>query len=339
MNIKELTEGRDQIAYLRDENRLLLRQIKQLRKRLGEQKEFYQQLSAAVRACDPPPRIPWKSGRKSGKPVVAVLKLSDWQIGEVISAAETAGFGRFNWEIAQQRVAFILDAFLRWIETQRHGYRIDECTLLCEGDWISGDIHRELSVTNEFPVPVQAANAGKLLGDAIMRVSQHFTRVHVSSVGADNHGRLTARPQFKQKATNNLSYIVETIAAAYVARLKNVKFERAQGIQALVEVNGKRFLSMHGDTVRGWMGIPYYGLERLRGREASRRMQQAGFDYISLGHFHVPSWTSGNLLINGSLTGTTEFDHAVGRHAAPSQVAFLVHPIHGVFNFTPFAAE
>jgi hypothetical protein len=43
------------------------------------------------------------------------------------------------------------------------------------------------------------------------------------------------------------------------------------------------------------------------------------FDYISIGHWHVPAIIDGNILVNGNLPGTTEFDHIQGRHAAPSQ--------------------
>jgi hypothetical protein len=40
--------------------------------------------------------------------------------------------------------------------------------------------------------------------------------------------------------------------------------------------------------------------------------------------------------MNGSLSGTTEFDHSCGRHAAPAQTSFLVHPKYGIFDFVPW---
>lgn len=84
----------------------------------------------------------------------------------------------------------------------------------------------------------------------------------------------------------------------------------------------------------GQAGIPYYGMERDRAREAMKRQHtEKGFDYISIGHWHVPAIIGGNILVNGSLPGTTEFDHLVGRHASPAQVSFMVHPKFGLFNW------
>jgi hypothetical protein len=61
-----------------------------------------------------------------------------------------------------------------------------------------------------------------------------------------------------------------------------------------------------------------------------------GFHYWSTAHFHTPFFLENRHIGNGSLSGTSEFDHSQGRHAKPCQVAFLVHPKHHVFNFIPF---
>jgi len=339
MKIREAVKSRevnDQILHLRARNNQLSAGIARLQKDLGKQKELAVAISAAVHAAEPFPRVPWKRPARSGSPVVAVLKLSDWHIGERISRAETEGFGSYNWRIAQARLFQILGSFLKWVHTQRAGYRIDQCAIFGEGDYISGDIHRELSVTNEFPIPVQTANAGQLFGEAMAMLAAHFGHVTAYEVGADNHGRLQPKPQFKQKVQNSMSYLVHVVANSYVRKIRNIEPVVAPGIKYLADVAGWKFLIEHGDTVKAWMGIPYYGMERERGREASRRMNgPKGFDYQSTAHWHVPGLVAGNV-INGSLSGTSEFDHGCGRHAPPSQVAFLVHPKHGIFNFVPF---
>lgn len=325
------------VMHLRGKNHQLETQIAQLQDIIGRQKDLASLIASAVTAADPRKRATWAYQGKPSRAVIPVIKFSDWHVGEFINEKETEGFGQYNWATAQRRVSQLVDSFLAWVTTQRSGYKIDECTIFCEGDYISGDIHQELLVTNEFPLPVQTANAGLLLGEAIARLAPHFEKVTVYEVGADNHSRLQPKPQFKQKATNSMSYLVHVIANAYLAKHKNVGIITAEGIKHLAIVAGKKFLIEHGDTTKAWMGIPYYGLERTRAREATRRMNtDIGFDYQSIGHWHVPGIVSGNILMNGSLSGTTEFDHGCGRHSPPSQVAFLVHPIYGVFNFTPF---
>lgn len=341
MKINEVLKPEEtdaQILHLRAKNQQLGKMIGQLRIIIGKQKEMARAVANAVTVAEPSKRAPWKAPAKAGTPVVAVIKFSDWHIGEIIHKAETEGFGYYSWRVAQARLMGIVDSFLAWVETQRTGYRINRCVVLGEGDYISGDIHQELSVTNEFPVPVQTANAGLLLGEALARLAPHFAEVEVIEVGADNHGRLTVKPQFKQKVENSLSYLVHFIANAYAAKLPNVQTTLAPAIKHLAKIAGWKFLIEHGDTVKCWMGIPYYGIEREAGREARRRMNSGrGFHYQSIAHWHTPSYL-GNILINGSLSGTNEYDHAAGRHSPPQQVAFLVHPKHGVFNFVPFRA-
>lgn len=135
-----------------------------------------------------------------------------------------------------------------------------------------------------------------------------------------------------------MSLLVHIIANERASKCQNVRTVQSDGIKLLADVNGKKFLLEHGSDIKGWAGFPYYGMGRMKGREAARRMNtRRGFDYSVMGHFHVPAVIEGSMLVNGSLSGTSELDHAQGRHADPAQVAFLVHPHHGVFNWTPQA--
>ena len=175
------------------------------------------------------------------------------------------------------------------------------------------------------------------MGEGLARLASHFNRLDVAQCGADNHGRLQKKPQAKQKATNNWSFLVHTIAHTYVSEHTNVHISQTEGIKMLVDVNGWKFLIEHGDLFKAWMGIPFYGIQRGQGRESMRRMNtDQGFHYQCIGHWHVPTFLGGMTIINGSMSGTSEFDHGAGRHANPSQVAFMVHPRNGVFNVVPF---
>lgn len=329
--------------HLRSKVQSLEMELREQNKEEGRILEMQRNVAAAVTAERPPKFQPYKlpSGKKQKKPVTAVIMFSDWHIGEVVRAAELEGFGGFAYAFARDYLEQIQHNFLKWVDLARRQHRIDELVVLCLGDFISGDIHRELSVTNEFPVPVQTAKAGLLLGQMILGFTPHFKIVRVIEVGADNHSRLNPKPQFKQKATNSFSYLVYTIANAHLERAKNVKIEFAEGIKYRATIANFVFLCEHGDTVKAWMGIPYYGMERVQGREARWRMsrKEASFHYQAIAHWHVPGIIAGNIFVNGSLCGTTEFDHAVGRFAQPSQVSFLVHPRHGVFNWCAWKPE
>ena len=330
----------EQIQHLRAKLGERSAEMKRLIRMIGEQREIRDGIKEAVVACEPYSRVPYKVPEKHGKPVVAVLKCSDWQLGEVINPRETEGFGEFNHAIAERRMFSIVDSFIDWVNAMRHAYRIDEVRIFREGDLVSGNIHKELEITNEFPAPVATAKAGFMLAEVAARVAAHFKTVIVEGVDADNHGRMNPKPQAKQKAQNNWCYLAAVVAEEALKKHKNVEFRWTEGMKYLTNVAGFNFLIQHGDGIKSSLSIPYYGLERDRARESTKRMNtDKTFHYVSCGHYHVPALISGNILINVSLPGTTEFDHSCGRHAPPSQVAFLVHPTHGMFNLIPFTVK
>jgi len=328
------------IDWMKFKNAQLESANKDLRLKIGAQKELGNEIGAALKAADKFPRYTYAKPQVTKLPVEPAIMLSDWHIGEVIQKDEMEGFNEFNQQIAEDRIFGIVDSFLKWVEVQRKIYNITKLSVIALGDWVSGNIHAELLATNEFPLPVQTAKAGMLFGEVLCRLSSHFEAVVVNEVGADNHGRLQPKPQAKQKSSNSMSYLVHNIANQYSGKQGNITYIEAAGIKMIAEIAGHNFLLEHGDTVKAYMGIPYYGMNRERGREAIKRMGTAKeFDYMGIGHWHVPGFIEGAVIVNGSLSGTTEFDHSVGRHADPCQVAFMVHPKHGVFNWTPFNTD
>lgn len=54
--------------------------------------------------------------------------------------------------------------------------------------------------------------------------------------------------------------------------------------EILFESRGWIFRVIHGDEVRGWGGIPFYGLTRLDA--GAVRLHNIIFDYLLLGHHH-----------------------------------------------------
>lgn len=330
-----LEEREREVIHLENHITQLRRENDKLRITLADNEQFAKKCAAATVATKPV-KFRKATSSKSKSKVAAVLKFSDWHIGEVISSEEVEGFNEFNYAIACQRVDRIVNRFVRWVNLNRSQYDVDEIVVFCEGDYVSGDIHHELIATNEFPLPEQAAKAGRLMGEALLTISEHTDNMVVYMVGADNHGRLVRKPQAKQKSSNNMSYVVHEIACGVIARQSHIHTEIAKGSKLLADVKNYKFLIEHGDNIRGQMGIPYYGFARNKGKEAVRRMNtEKGFHFQSIGHFHVPAIIEGATFVNGSLSGTSEFDHGQGRHAEPSQVAFLVGS-HGIFNWVPF---
>ncbi len=337
--LKELAET-PQVLYLRKQIVELEKQNLELRQTIGAQKELADTIVASIVAAEPFEDYKYQTPEKTGSPVTAVILFSDWHIGEIIRKQETEDFGEYDYAIAEKRIFTIVDSFLDWVNAMRSSYVINECAVIGIGDYISGNIHQELVTTNEFPITEQTSKAGWLLGECLRRIAPNFELVNVYEVGADNHGRLQKKPQSKQKALNNKSFLVHTIANIYVEKCTNVKPIVPEGMKYIALIAGNKFLIEHGDTFPSWMGFPYYGTVRARDREARKRMNTyEGFNYRVIGHWHVPNYIADMTIVNGSLSGTNEFDHSQDRHAVPSQVAFLVHPKHGVFNIVPLRCK
>lgn len=326
------------------ETTLLRRELKNVKAELGRTLEVRDLLAATVKAIKPPPV--WTPGKDKGKSeVTALILFGDAHVGEVTDPKQAEGWGRFNYAIAERRTEKYLDLLTRWVETQRAGYAIERCHVVVLGDMVSGDIHEELRRTNEFPPPVQAIAAGRLVAALVSGLSGMFRGVTVDAVSASNHGRLTVKPQFKGGTLNSWDFVVTEYARALLAKHGNVQVRMLPAKKQTVEIGGFHFLCGHGDTVKAWMGIPWYGIEREIGREARRRLERVQeqlrravpvdgmMDYGLGGHWHVPfAGPSFKYLINGSLSGTNEFDHGCGRHAPPQQVAALVSRKHGMFG-------
>ncbi len=330
------TKEDPKLAHYKARARLAERTVNRLQRTLGSTNHMVEKIVEAVQAAPAPPRYNYSTPKEPGSPVSVVSVISDWHIGQQVSSRATEGFGGFNSKIARGRIYDLARRVNDWTNIQRRGYPIDDIRIFSLSDHISGDIHDELKITNEFPLPIQTERAGNAVGEYVRRLSANFKSVKVYCNSADNHSRLVRKPQAAQKAENSMAYLVHVLAKEYCRDLENVEFELPMSAQFLVNVQGWKFLLEHGDTVRGWSGIPHYGLQRKKSQEALKRMNtKKGFDYWCIGHFHTPDLL-GNLIMNGALTGTTEYDSVQGRHSPPCQVAFLVHPKYGVFNFIRF---
>jgi len=327
---------------LEKDNLLLRHKVEELKLELGKNEAQFETIRRelkSIKCLDPIPiAAPVAAkGTKVSAPLSAVLVLSDWHIGEYTESDNIENFNQYNWAIAQKRAYYLQKQFVNWVAVQRTATIVDELVVVVVGDMISGDIHYELQVTNEFPAPVQAVRAGVLLSKTIAELSANFKSVRVEYVTLDNHSRLTKKPQWKEGGLNSYNYIVAWVVGERLNLLKNVEVSLYANMKALIDVQGFKYLCMHGHNIKGWAGFPWYGTDRQIAREAKsrRRRKNKNFDKVIIGHFHSPLWTP-DYIVNGSMSGTSELDHAMGRDSEPCQVAFLVHPKYGEMNKIEF---
>lgn len=309
------------------------------RKEHGKLQVFFESVMRAIHPIEPLKQV--KFTRTKGTPIMPVLHITDTHMGAVQEPYEIEGFNSFNPQICVDRSLDFVKRSVEWIEMHRNSYNISECTILMTGDLISGDIHDELKITNAFPSPVQVVEAAAMHAQQIGLLAAVFDKVTVEFIAEDNHARLTKKPQAKEAGRNSLNYLVGELCKAYLSQHKNVDFRVHAMLEKVVDVNGRKYLICHGHNVRGWMGVPWYGIERKVGKEAQARLQlimqevsradEIGFHKYVFGHFHTP-FDSPLYSCGGSLSGTDAYDHQAGRYSNPCQSAWMTHPKHGEFN-------
>lgn len=328
----------DELRHLRSRNRELEGILQTRKQASGQIAEAMNEVLLAVKTLKPQRQLytgPSKVSRVES-PVVQVAHITDWHIGEVTRPEQVEEFSDFNYELATKRVGVFGGRLISKAELTRHAYTVDEIHVLGTADWVSGDIHDELIRTNEFPSPVAAVKAGFLLAGFIARLAPHYQKVTVDLITAGNHDRITKKPQASDGGLNSWGYVACEVARAQLFGIKNVAVRVHTALSTVVDIAGTRYLIAHGDGIMGTWGIPYYGIERRKQREAMARMNRdpkVHFDKIVIGHFH-DAINHQHWLIGGNLGGTTANDHKQGRHAPPHQTSWFVHPKHGEFDWT-----
>ena len=280
------------------------------------------------------------SSTKNSSSTTAVMQISDAHMGGVQMVDEIEGFNEFNSQICERRQLKYAEDFIKWVGMHRTSYKIDECAVLVTGDLISGDIHDELKITNEFPVTVQVCKAAEVLTKQIAILSPYFKKVTVHFIVADNHARLTKKPQAKEEGKNSMNYLVGMMAEAYLKAHENVEFNVYPMFEKVIHVEKLQYLICHGHGIMGWMGIPWYSIERKVNKESSSRLQvimreverakDVGFHKYIFGHYHTP-FDSQMYACCGSVSGTDAYDHKNARYARPSQASWMVGK-YGEFN-------
>lgn len=345
-NLNEFKSERDEKVQdlerqLQDREKIL----QNYRKEHGKLEVFFDRVEAQIMALTPQVSNYTPKAVKSGSSVVPVMHVTDSHMGAVQEPYEIEDFNAFNPELCDERNLKFVKGVLDWNDLHRNIYTINEVAVLFTGDLISGDIHDELKITNAFSSPEQVVRAAQIHTKQIALLASNFEKVTVHFVTEDNHSRLTKKPQAKEAGINSFNYLVARLMEAYLKGHGNVEFNVYPMLEKVVNVNGMKYLIGHGHNVRGWMGVPWYGIERKVGKESQARMrlimseieraETIGFDKYVIGHFHTPFDTP-LYCCGGSVSGTDAYDHQAGRYGDPAQSSWMVHAKRGEFNRTTF---
>lgn len=288
-------------------------------------------LKSAVTPLTPPMQTGGLIRSKVEDRHTATALLSDLHVGEVVSTEETGGLAAYDIPIFAKRLGLWTAKVVELTELRRGSLYVPDLTIMLGGDMIAGDIHQELIKSNACDVMEQAVLAAYMISQSIAQLADHFEVINCYGV-VGNHGRMTIKPPAKGQ-WHNWDYLVYQLMSMFLSKYGNVNFHLSKSFYQIVPVENTKVLLIHGDSIKGANGSPYYGMERAVMKMRQLLFQQgADFDIMAMGHFHDAT-ENARFIVNGSFVGGDEFS-AGKLHLAndPVQMLFYIHPEHGIVS-------
>lgn len=234
----------------------------------------------------------------------AVLVASDWHIGSSFDNY----FGKYNLEIAKQRLNKLLNKTIEYCEMNK----INTLHLELLGDNISGGIHWSSKVESEEDCVTQSMTLCEILEEFIGRLADKIPYVKVYSV-VGNHSRVNMNKKDNQKG-ENFERLVPWYLKKRLSNVDNVeimdKCNIDDGIISFRVIN-TNIMGVHGDLDKPNQII----------NDMIKMFKFVAEEY-HMGHLHHHYEKEEHdieILINGSLQGTDNYAKDIRKTGRPMQ--------------------
>jgi hypothetical protein len=251
--------------------------------------------------------------------VVAVA--SDWHIEERVGI-EVGGLNTYNLEIAGKRATKFFQGVLRLTRLLAQDIKIETIVLALLGDFITNDIHEEMSDICEV-LPIHAlARAESLIVSGIEFLLEHFDGNLVVPCHSGNHARTTKTTRFSSENGHSLEYLMYLHLASYFRNNPRVKFIIPDGPHSYMDVYGQTIRFQHGHMVKYQGGVGGIYIPVNKAIAQWNKARKADLDVF--GHFHQLR-DGGNFICNGSMIGYNSFALSIkADYEPPKQALFLL---------------
>lgn len=305
---------------------------------LLEKETRTQQIIAAMREClavvphEEIPRLP-EPAVGGGTHQTAVALISDIHVGQVVSLEETGGLGEYSWPIFEERFERYVTSLRSIIRHHQYAHPVRKLCAFMLGDNIEGDqIFKSQRLYLDMDLMQQLFRLAEKLAAFFPSMLDLVDEIDIDFVPG-NHGRIGEKGS--NKTYVNWDYVLGKILEIKLEQYADrIHFHVPESFFIVKEVEGKSWLLWHGDDVKGWAGIPWYGLTRAVGSWTQMfNVMGKKFDYCAIGHFHTEmkaDFTAGEMFANGSWVGTNEYALRLRSLGDPKQSLFFCHPEYGV---------
>lgn len=251
----------------------------------------------------------------------AILLFSDAQIGEEIKLEETNGFGEYNIGIFKKRLAYLIEQVRLIGEKQLDGIKVLNIFML--GDNVDGlGIYRGQEFHLDILVVDQLIIGAHSLCEQLIHLLLTYDKIKIWGI-VGNHGRVGKKGEYP--TTVNWDYALYKMLEMLLENYKDrIEWVIPKSNWTIANVKDHNFLLLHGDTIKGWNGLPYYGIDRADSR-LTKMLAAHGksFRYLCLGHHHNPAdidSPNGEKILNGTMVGGSDFSiNLLHTSSRPSQ--------------------
>jgi hypothetical protein len=276
---------------------------------------------AALAMPRPKPILAPKDKRK-GRPEVALLHATDWQLGKRTAT--------YSMEICAERIQRYAEKVLRITEIQRKDHPVREAVLMLGGDQVEGiDIFVGQSWELDGHLFDQLFNASSIMEKLVRTLAANFETVRVVCEFG-NHGRI-GRYGVNPKG-DNVDRMAYKITQDRTSDLKTVSWQMSDDWYQHFTIGNYRVLLVHGDEIKSYSGTPLFAIIKRVSAWAAGIVPT--FDDCYMGHWHNPlSVTLGNgnrAFITGSPeSGNVYAAEHLAAQARPSQRLHFIDPERG----------
>lgn len=288
---------------------------------------FHQAIADGLAGLEIPPVTPPAKDPRRKETEAAVLMLSDWQLGKRTPT--------YSSQTCEERVQLLTEKCARLVEIQRSDHPVKDIHLFLLGDMIEGELifpGQAWQIDSSLYQQV-TVDGPRILTGVVRWAQSEFENVTVHAVPG-NHGHIGGRSRKEMHPESNGDRMLYQIASQLTP---DADWRIAPDWWQIADLGEHcRFLLLHGDNVRGYNGIPWYGWTRkvLAWSSLAEIWPDMEFDHVTAGHFHTPV----SIYINGRrlwINASTESHnpYALEQLAAagePAQWLLFVKPGRGV---------
>ncbi len=328
----------NEVAYLR-------RRTGELDRALASREVVVNRIIEAAKVPVDPVKFKAPPKKNGDLPVrSAVVPIFDIQYGQLVQSQDTPlGLGAYSDAIFRERLARWYEAITLSLRDYSASHRIAELIVALGGDLNEGaDIFAGQAWQLEIDPARQTVQLAALLGEAIgnlivfCKEEIGVKSVMVLSVPG-NHGKVGGKKAGATPSTMSWDWLTVEFLRLHLAPYPIDVFASEPGGALLFETMEHLFLLIHGQEIRGWGGIPFYGISRYDGRAI--RMSGEIFDYCLMGHHHqsasIPNGSGGEFIVSPDWVGANNLSGVITAASRPGQNLLFVAEKFGITEKMP----